>query len=373
MPSVREHDLEATHDRLTAWCREVLGLADAELSPLHIPQSGGNVNDTFLFDLSWTADGAPQRERRVCRAEPAGYSNLQSNDVVDQARTLIALAAVPGLPIPTVIAVEEDRRWLGRPFFVMEALPGEPVADIPPYPIAGWLHDAPEEVQRGVYRQAVESLAALHRADPAAVGLGHLDRREAGEHALAAQLRRFREFHLWGSDGVEYEVLERAYEWLVAAMPSDAGPTVINWNDARLGNMLFDQGQLTATLDWELIELGPPEVDLGWFIWHDRFMVECFGAAMAGGPVAPLPGAPDRETACAWYAAASGHEPRDMPWYEMLAAYRMGVYMMRHGKGLIATGQAEPDSGVDVDNVASREIEKMLAEQAAPPRGSVPG
>jgi aminoglycoside phosphotransferase (APT) family kinase protein len=148
---------------------------------------------------------------------------------------------------------------------------------------------------------------------------------------------------------------------------------VINWNDARLGNMLFEDGELRAMLDWELIELGPPEVDLGWLLWHDRFMADCFGTAVAGRPVPALPGAPDVATASDWYRAASGHEPRDLPWYLMFAAYRMGVYMMRHGKGLIATGQAAPDSGVDADNVGTQELARMLdrsaAERASAERG----
>jgi hypothetical protein len=49
-----------------------------------------------------------------------------------------------------------------------------------------------------------------------------------------------------------------------------------------------------------------------------------------------------------------------MAWYEMFAAYRMGVYMMRHGKGLITTGQAAADSGIDHVNVASCELGRML-------------
>jgi aminoglycoside phosphotransferase (APT) family kinase protein len=241
----------------------------------------------------------------------------------------------------------------------MQAIAGAPAADVPPYTTTGWLFDATPEQQRSVYRQAIDAMAALHRVDPWAIGLGHLDR-GGDETALASQLRRFREFHLWGSDGTTYPVLEDAFRWLMDHYPADDGRTVINWNDARLGNMLFEDMTLRALLDWELIELGPPEVDLAWFLWHDRFMAECFGSEMAGKPVSPLPGAPDLDTGSEWYAAASGHRPRDMAWFEMFAAYRMGVYLMRHGKGLIATGKAAPDSGVDHVNAASTELVRML-------------
>lgn len=360
MASVREHDLDATREQLRGWFEHVLELGDAEVSPLVVPD-GGNVNDTFLFDVTW-ADVAGDRHtvRRVCRAAPVGYSNLQSNDVVEQAATLQALGTVPDLLIPRVVAVEEDDRWLGRAFFVMEAVSGRPAADIPPYTMTGWLHDGSCEQQRSVYEQAIAAIARVHTVDPFAIGLDHLDRITEGESAVESQLRRFRDFHLWGSDGVEYPVLERAFGWLHAHLPPSVGPTVVNWNDARLGNMLFDGFELRALLDWELIEIGPPEVDLAWFLWHDRFMADCLGTEIAGHPVAKLPGAPTTAEGIEWYSSVSGHQPRDMEWYEMFAAYRMGVYLMRHGKGLIATGQAEPDSGVDHVNVASLELGRML-------------
>jgi aminoglycoside phosphotransferase (APT) family kinase protein len=362
MASVREHDLVATRQQLQRWFVESRGVELHDLSELHIPQTGGNVNDTFLFHAAWTADGARVEADLVCRAEPMGYSNLQSNDVLDQARTLEALGRAPELPVPVIFAIEPDEKWLGRPFFLMQAIAGAPAADVPPYTTTGWLFDATAEQQRSVYRQAIDSIAALHRVDPWSIGLGHLDRGDGGT-ALASQLRRFREFHLWGSDGTTYPVLERAFAWLTAHYPTDDGRTVINWNDARLGNMLFEDMSLRALLDWELIELGPPEVDLAWFLWHDRFMAESFGTEVAGQPVAPLPGAPDLATGAAWYAETSGYVPHDMEWFEMFAAYRMGVYLMRHGKGLIATGKAAPDSGVDHVNSASAELERMLARR----------
>jgi aminoglycoside phosphotransferase (APT) family kinase protein len=362
MPSVREHDLAATREQLQQWFVESLGVDLLAFSELHIPETGGNVNDTFLFRASWVADGERTEAHLVCRAEPMGYSNLQTNDVLDQARTLEALGRAPELPVPRVVAIEADARWLGRPFFLMEAIPGRPAADVPPYTVTGWLAEATPEQQRSVYRQSIDSLATLHRVDPFAIGLGHLDR-GGDETSLASQLRRFREFHLWGSDGTKYEVLEAAFDWLTTNYPDDRAPAVINWNDARLGNMLFEGTTLRAMLDWELIELGPPEVDLAWFLWHDRFMAESFGSEVAGRPVAQLPGAPTLEQGAAWYAEASGHEPRDMAWFEMFAAYRMGVYLMRHGKGLIATGKAAPDSGVDHVNSASVELGRMLARR----------
>ncbi len=107
-------------------------------------------------------------------------------------------------------------------------------------------------------------------------------------------------------------------------------------------------------------ELGPPEMDLAWFLWHDRFMAGAFGSDFAGRHVDPLPGAPSTDEAVAWYARVAGHMPQHLEWFEMFAGYRMGVYLMRHGIGLISTGKAPARSRLDHRNSASAELERML-------------
>jgi hypothetical protein len=52
--------------------------------------------------------------------------------------------------------------------------------------------------------------------------------------------------------------------------------------------------------------------------------------------------------------------PQHLEWFEMFAAYRMGVYLMRHGIGLISTGKAPAESRLDHHNSASAELERML-------------
>jgi aminoglycoside phosphotransferase (APT) family kinase protein len=178
--------------------------------------------------------------------------------------------------------------------------------------------------------------------------------------ALAAQVEHFLAFTEWGSEGGRYPTLDAATDWLRANQPQPTGPAVLTWNDGRLGNMLFSDARLTGVLDWELVTVGPPEVDLAWCLWHDHFSAACLASVMAGRRVARLDGAPDLAQGADWYAAASGHEPADLDWYVTWSAFRMAVYLMRHGKGLIATGVAPPESRVDHVNIASIELARML-------------
>ena len=46
---------------------------------------------------------------------------------------------------------------------------------------------------------------------------------------------------------------------------------MLNWGDARIGNMLYVDFEPVAVLDWEMATVGPREVDLAWMIFLDTF------------------------------------------------------------------------------------------------------
>ena len=46
-----------------------------------------------------------------------------------------------------------------------------------------------------------------------------------------------------------------------------------------MGNMIFDDDMnVVAVLDWEMAWLGSPEIDLGWWVFFDRYYTEGIGA-----------------------------------------------------------------------------------------------
>lgn len=358
MASLREHDIETVRAQLEAWLADHAGLASPVVGPVHLPTTGA-VNDTFVYDVTW--GGGAFQARHVLRAQPDGFSNLRDNDVIAQACFLRELAERTDLPVPHVLWIDEDGGPFGRPLYVMDALPGEVATDVPPYSLEGWLGDLAPSARRGVYRQAVDAIAAVHDVaweSMTADALVRAPRDAAG--ALVAQMEEFFTFAQWGAQGVEYPTLDAAAAWLRERRPTPTGRAVLTWNDGRLGNMLFDDARLSGVLDWELVTVGPPEVDLAWCLWHDRFSAECLASMLAGRPVSQLAGAPDLEQGAAWYAETSGHEPADLEWYAAWSAYRMAVYLMRHGKGLLDAGLAPPESRVDHVNIASIELARML-------------
>jgi aminoglycoside phosphotransferase (APT) family kinase protein len=76
--------------------------------------------------------------------------------------------------------------------------------------------------------------------------------------------------------------------------------------------------------------IGPPEVDLGWFLaLHE-------GACETAGTV--LPGDPGRAAFVAAYEAALGRPVGDLRWYELFAHVRSGAIVLRIGELMARAG-----------------------------------
>ena len=55
------------------------------------------------------------------------------------------------------------------------------------------------------------------------------------------------------------------------------------WGDARLGNQMSRDGEIVAVLDWEMVALGDPRIDLGWWIFCDDVLSTGTGGSRLPG------------------------------------------------------------------------------------------
>jgi aminoglycoside phosphotransferase (APT) family kinase protein len=77
-------------------------------------------------------------------------------------------------------------------------------------------------------------------------------------------------------------------------------------------------------LDWEMATVGPPEVDLAWTTFFQKFfggMAEQYGAS--------VPPMFDPVVTAATYERLGGAPVDDLTWYEALAACRFGIILLR--------------------------------------------
>src|SRR5690606_8522169 len=92
--------------------------------------------------------------------------------------------------------------------------------------------------------------------------------------------------------------------------------------DARIGNMIFRDRRCVAVLDWEMATLGPPEMDLGWFLLLDRHHSEGIG-------VPRLAGLPGPAETVARYEERLGRRVAHLAFWELFAAWRFAVILRR--------------------------------------------
>lgn len=313
------------------------------------PSGTGYSSLTYLADVE--ADGAVTRH--VLRAAPSGATVFPDYDLDLQVACMRALAEV--VPTPTVLAAEPDAGPLGRPFYVMEFVPGRIPDDNPPYALVGWLKDSPAELQRAHYEHGIDLLAALHRVRPDDVGLGtHLARPDLGTSGLDQQVRWWKDLLAWGREGTEQPTIDAAWAWLDANRPTDPERDVVLWGDARISNVVWaEDGTPRAVLDWEMAGTGPGEVDLAWYLWMDRQFTDVFGAPR-------LEGFPGEDVLVARWEDGVGHAAADLEWYLAFAGVRFATVMTRVALRSKADGLLPADSDCERNHLGTRLLAMVL-------------
>jgi len=215
--------------------------------------TGGQSNPTFLVE----AGGA----RYVLRKRPAG-ALLPSAHAVDREHRVMTALRDTDVPVPRTLCLCEDPAVLGTAFYVMSYVDGRVLWDprLPSFEPQG---------RAAMYEEISRVMAALHRVDPAAVGLADFGR--AGGY-LQRQIGRWSKQYR-ASETQPIDAMHRLIEWLPRHAPPESGTSIVH-GDFRLDNLIFHptQPRVLAVLDWELSTLGDPLVDFAYHVlaWHIR-------------------------------------------------------------------------------------------------------
>ncbi|SHN18153.1 phosphotransferase family protein [Cryptosporangium aurantiacum] len=334
MTVATRRDVESTRTRLTSWLAEKLRAADVAVSELVIPEAGYS-NETAFCEVSWT-DWKGRRVQRslVLRIEPTGHQLFARPDAVFQARMMTTLARATTVSVPEVLFVETDADVFGAPFYVMERVAGRIPPDVPSWHRKGWVTGLDAAQRARMYDNGLRALAQLHAVD-AHRYFGFLEPAD-GQPSFDAYLDGLRAWHSWAEPDVRYDadVVKAAVAYVDAARPYRPEEVVV-WRDARPGNIIFaDDLSVAALLDWETSTLGPPGVDLGWWVVFEEYLCEAQGLSR-------LEGVPGREATIARYQELTGREIPDVGYYEVLAALELSLITSRLTRLLIEDGLAE--------------------------------
>jgi len=357
--TVSNRDLDDLATRLTRWLSTKVDCDGApEVTHLARPQAGGMSSSSVLFDASWEVDGKPGGGSFVARMAPEqqSFPAFETYDLAKQFTIMQTVAEQTDVPIPELCWIEQDESVLGTPFFVMGRVDGRVPEDNPPYVFVGWLHDATPEQRLQLTHNTIEIIAKIHDiADPVTkfpilAGSGA---------ALRAHVDATRAWYNWAlaDDGYAIPLLERAFDWLEQHWPADPGPDVLSWGDSRPGNIIYDEFDPIAVLDWEMAALGPRELDVTWMIFLHRFFQDIAVRF-------DQPGLPDfsrREDVVAHYEKITGYRLRDLDFYLTYAALQHGVIMARVKRRMIHFGE-DTDTPDRDDYVMHRTLLEQLLD-----------
>jgi aminoglycoside phosphotransferase (APT) family kinase protein len=237
----------------------------------------------------------------------------------------------------------------------MERVDGDvPSADRPSFMEAGWLFDATPEKQRQFYDDCVTALTRLHQIDPAKAGLFHLGRKGRRSTHLGRELSWLQGLYKWGRGAAPQPIIERAFEDAWATMPGMTDGALL-WGDARPANTIVRNFRIAALLDWELATLGPPELDLFWFLEMNRMR--------ARGR--PLPGFRSDEETIVFYEQARAVKIRSAGFFRYFSVLKMAVLMLRHLQVKVAMGDLAKDHPILTDNTSLRRLAELRGTSKA--------
>jgi aminoglycoside phosphotransferase (APT) family kinase protein len=285
-------------ERLTAWLRTQLPDAgDLRLEGLDRVKFGHSA-EMMVVTIVSTAGSHDV----VIRLRPPSPALLEPYDLAKQFTVLRALED-SAVRVPPALWLEDSGDVLGRPFFVMERMPGT-VYEL----------EAPSESEETVRRMCqsmAEQLAAIHRVDIKAAGLDSLaDGRDHLNREIAhwsAEMQRVRRGTL--------PALERLLAELKASQPAPSSTVTLVHGDAKPGNFAFAGGEVSAVFDWELTTIGDPMTDIGYLelLWRMPVGIPSHEAAPAIDDIIDH------------YAAASGLTIAHREWYRAFNAFKLAV------------------------------------------------
>lgn len=279
---------------------------DGYAGPLTVRQfKGGQSNPTYEL----ATPGATY----VLRRKPPGVL-LPSAHAVDREFRVISALHAQGFPVARPYALCTDETVVGSMFYVMAKVEGRVLWDLK-------LPGLQPAERRAIYEAQTDTLAALHRFDPAAIGLG--DYGPSGNY-FARQVGRWTKQYR-ASEIEPIAAMDRLIAFLPDSLPAE-GATRIVHGDFRLDNMILapDAAEVRAVLDWELSTLGDPMADFSYLLiaWA---IPASLRNGLAGADLEAL-GIPSVEETVERYADKAGvGRPGNLDWLYAYNLFRLAA------------------------------------------------
>lgn len=298
---------ELNTQNLIEYLNAHLSATTGQLSVEQFP--AGSSNLTYLIKIG--------DEEFVLRRPPFGNQVKTAHDMNREFQVLSKLSKVYA-PAPRPMLFCDDENVIGSEFYLMERRRGLIIRGKAPQELAG-----SPELQKRVCESFIDNLAALHALDYEAAGLGDLGKPEGyNRRQVEGWTKRY-----FNAKTDEWPELENAIQWLGQNIPVENGASLIH-NDYKFDNVMLDPADLTkitAVLDWEMVTIGDPLMDLGTTLGY--WMSGDIPSQMREMPFNPqvLMENISRRELVERYAEKSGRDIENLLFYYVFGTFKIAV------------------------------------------------
>jgi aminoglycoside phosphotransferase (APT) family kinase protein len=239
---------DALHRYLSARLPHV---SDVRIGPL-TRSPGGSSRAMYFFDASWTGDATVSNTLALRMDESSTFKEPE----ISLHREFLVYRALMGTTVPIIdnYWYENDPSWLGQPFVIRQRVDDVHTS----------IDFASMAEKQAILENFIEIIAAQHSLDWRALGLEFLGVPQTPDsfpgELLEKWVRVFRREQL-GPDPLTAAGIAALSRQLpshvskIALLQGQVGPNQILWRD----------GKILASLDWESAMLGDPMADLAYF------------------------------------------------------------------------------------------------------------
>jgi aminoglycoside phosphotransferase (APT) family kinase protein len=240
-------------------------------------------------------------------------------------------------PAPKPVLFCDDQSVIGSEFYLMERRHGliirgkfpdrytfacdSPTSEggVAAASAGGVVHSKAESISRSF----ITNLANLHTLDYKSAGLDNLGHPDGyNRRQVEGWTKRY-----FAAKTHDWDALENTVRWLNENIPAESGTSLIH-NDYKFDNVMLDPEDLrriTAVLDWEMVTVGDPLMDLGTTLGY--WMSHDAGDELLSMPFNPrvLMENVTRRQLVEMYEQEVGRELPDMLFYYVFGSFKIAV------------------------------------------------
>jgi aminoglycoside phosphotransferase (APT) family kinase protein len=245
------------------------GITNARVTELQ-PVPGGFSRETFRCDLTVTRDGKEETLPLIIRKNPPEVEAILNTSRATEHELIEALRTKTTVPVSRSYGYELDPSHFGESAMVLERASGSGQTS------ALFNGGKDEDQTEDVIRHLCEVLAELHSVDittidphgalvdPRGVGVRVGSWDEYMDTTFEYYLREYTTIN-W--DPVMMILLD-SFLTLRRNKPRPIKLSVVH-GDFNPANFLYENGAVSALIDWENSRIGDPREDLGWMVLMD--------------------------------------------------------------------------------------------------------